>query len=198
MNDLIHPPADPWLLFAEWYALAQEKEPSYPDAMTLATVGTDDTPSARTVLMKGVDPQGVVFYTNRQSRKGCQMAANPKAGLCFYWKSLQRQVHFEGNISLVSDVESDAYFASRPRVSQIGAWASQQSQILPTRAIFEQAVADLEKKYEGRDVPRPPHWGGYRLTPRTIEFWQEQAFRLHDRITYRRDGTGWVIERLYP
>ena len=200
MNNDFVPPADPWGLFAEWYALAQKNEPSYPDAMMLATVGESGMPSARAVLMKDYDKNGLVFYTNRQSRKGSELEDQKKAGVCFYWKSLMRQIRIEGDISLVSDAESDAYFASRPRGSQIGAWASQQSRPLESRAVLEQAVRDVEKKYQGRDVPRPPHWGGYLLTPSSFEFWQERDFRLHDRIAYHHASAqnAWKIERMYP
>ncbi|MGB9154807.1 MAG: pyridoxamine 5'-phosphate oxidase [Alphaproteobacteria bacterium] len=200
MNSDFTPPADPWALFADWYALAKQSEPAYPDAMMLATVGADGTPSARAVLMKDFDAKGVVFYTNRESRKGRELALTSKAGICFYWKSLQRQVRIEGNVSLVSDAESDAYFATRPRGSQIGAWASQQSRELKSRSALEQAVQDVEKKYEGRAVPRPSHWGGYRLAPSYFEFWQEREHRLHDRITYtHKPDTGlWAIERIFP
>jgi pyridoxamine 5'-phosphate oxidase len=191
-------PAEPWPLFVEWLKEAQQQEPAYPEAMTLATVGSDGMPSARTVLMKGFGDDGIVFYTNRESRKGGQLATHPKAALCFYWKSLQRQVHIEGTIAQVSDAESDAYFATRPRSSQIGAWASQQSRVLENRVMLEQRAHDFEKKYEGKIVSRPPYWGGYRLTPISFEFWQEQPYRLHDRIAYRHEGVGWVIERRYP
>ena len=197
MTDFV-PPSDPWPLFSAWFELAKQHEPSYPDAMTLATVGADGVPSARTMLMKGLDSQGIVFYTNRESRKGGQLASQGKAGICFYWKSLKRQVHMEGAITQVSDAESDAYFATRPRDSQIGAWASQQSRALESRAVLEQRIKDLDKLYEGRDVPRPPHWGGFRLTPSLIEFWQEGDFRLHDRFVYRREADGWQRERLNP
>ncbi len=197
MTDFV-PPSDPWSLFSSWFELAKQHEPSYPDAMTLATVGADGVPSARTMLMKGFDAQGLVFYTNSESRKGLQLTAQGKAGICFYWKSLKRQVHMEGVVTQVSDAESDAYFATRPRDSQIGAWASQQSRPLESRAVLEQRIRDLDKLYKGRDVPRPPHWGGFRLTPSLIEFWQEGDFRLHDRFVFRREAEGWKRERLNP
>jgi pyridoxamine 5'-phosphate oxidase len=200
MNTDFTPLADPWALFAQWFELAQHSEPSYPNAMLLATVGGEGMPSVRAVLMKDFDADGVVFYSNRESRKGQQLATHPKAGLCFYWKSLQRQVHFEGAVTLVSDAESDAYFATRPRGSQIGAWASLQSQTLVDRVTLELRVKEFERQYEGLDVPRPSRWGGYRLTPVAIEFWQEREFRLHDRIAYSRapDADRWKIERRYP
>ncbi len=194
------PPADPWTLFREWYALAEKQEPSDPNAMSLATLGEGEMPSARIVLLKNFDEKGFVFFTNRQSRKGGQLSSHPKAALCLHWKSLHRQIRAEGIITSVDEAESDAYHASRPRGSQIGAWASQQSQPLKDRAALERRAAELEKQYEGKTIPRPPHWGGYRLTPLLIEFWQERPFRLHDRIVYQRRGDkdAWTIERLYP
>jgi pyridoxamine 5'-phosphate oxidase len=159
-------------------------------------------PTTRAVLMKDFDAKGVVFYTNRESRKGDELALKDKGetkiGVCFYWKSIQRQVRIEGTVEPVSDKESDAYFATRPRGSQIGAWASRQSRPLDSRAMLEKRVAEMEKKFEGKEVPRPPHWGGYRLTPTYFEFWQEREYRLHDRIAYARKKGGWAMERLYP
>jgi pyridoxamine 5'-phosphate oxidase len=168
--------------------------------MAWATVGTDGMPSLRIVLMKNYDEKGMVFFTNRQSRKGEQLRTHPKAAMCLHWKSLKRQIRTEGLITQVSDAESDAYHASRPRGSQIAAWASQQSRILEDRALLERRTQELEKKYQGQEVPRPPHWGGYRLMPLMIEFWQERPFRLHDRIVYQRssDKDAWRMERLYP
>jgi pyridoxamine 5'-phosphate oxidase len=215
MNNDINPPADPWVLFAQWYALAIQQESVYPDAMMLATVGSDGMPSLRTVLMKSFDTRGVVFHTNRESRKGRELAAHDKASICFYWKSFQRQVRIEGVVRLLDDVESDAYFATRPRGSQIGAWASQQSRPLASRDLFEERIAEAEKKYEGSDVPRPPYWGGYLLAPTYFEFWQERLYRLHDRVTYskvgdgevwsddrityqQKPGTPWATQRLFP
>lgn len=194
------PPADPWALFAVWMADAAHSEPSYPDAMTLATVGADGMPAQRVMLCKGYDERGVVFYTNRESRKGHELAPGAFASVNFYWKSTKRQIRVEGVIELVSDAESDAYFATRPRGSQIGAWASQQSRPLDSRETLESRVQALEAAYEGKPVPRPPHWGGYRLVPRAFEFWQEGQYRLHDRFTYTRARANepWRIERINP
>jgi len=200
MNIDLNPPADPWAFFTEWFALAKQHESVWPEAMMLATVGASGMPTTRALLMKDFDSSGIVFYTNRESRKGQELSAHAKAGICFYWKSIQRQVRIEGTITLVSNAESDAYFATRPRGSQIGAWASRQSRPLKSRAMLEQNVRDVEKEYAGRDVLRPPHWGGYRLTPTYFEFWQEREYRLHDRITYSRasNADAWVIERIFP
>lgn len=193
-------PADPFALFADWYALARESEPSDPDAMSLATIGAGGMPSVRIVLVKGHDARGFTFFTNRQSLKGEQLAEHPRAALCWHWKSLRRQIRAEGPVALVSEAESDAYHATRARGSQIGAWASRQSETLASRAELEQRLQKLEQEYAGKLVPRPPHWGGYRLMPLMIEFWQERPYRLHDRIVYRRDSDNgaWRIERLYP
>ncbi len=196
-----NPPADPWDLFRLWMAEAEKTEPNDPNAMALATVGPDGTPSVRIMLMKGYGPEGITFYTNRQSRKGGQMADDPRAGVCFHWKLLRRQIRAEGPVTPVSDAESDAYFATRPRGSQIGAWASRQSQTLEGgRATLEERVREAERQYEGKPIPRPPHWGGYRLVPLFFEFWQDQKFRLHDRAVYRRasDAQAWTMERQYP
>jgi len=193
-------PADPWELFREWYALAEAGEPNDPNAMTLATVGVHGMPSARIVLLKSYDKNGFVFFTNKQSHKGEQLGRHPKAALCFHWKSLRRQIRAEGEVTPISDSESDVYFVTRPHGSQIGAWASDQSHPLESRAKLEERVHAFEQKFAGKAVPRPPHWGGYRLTPLLIEFWQDRQFRLHDRIVYTRASgqAAWQQERLYP
>lgn len=185
-------------LFKEWLADATKSEPSNPTAMTLATVGADGRPSARMVLLKDVDPRGFTFYTNLESRKAGELNVNTVAALCFYWKTLDRQVRVEGTVERVSDDEADAYFASRARMSQIGAWASQQSRPLETRFALERRVAEFTAKFHVGSVPRPPFWSGYRVVPDAIEFWKEMPFRLHDRAVYRRDGDGWRVEKLYP
>ncbi len=195
-------PADPLSIFAAWLAEAEAKELNDPNAMALSTVGADGMPSSRMVLLKGYDTRGFVLFTNYESRKGRQLLATPKAALLFHWKSLRRQVRIEGEVAPVSDEEADDYFASRPRQSQIGAWASEQSRPLEGRFELEKRIATFGAKYLVGQVPRPPHWSGFRLTPRLIEFWQDGAFRLHDRLVYTRsgpgDGAGWTTERLYP
>jgi pyridoxamine 5'-phosphate oxidase len=195
-------PADPLDIFAVWLGEAEAAEPNDPTAMALATVGEDGMPSCRMVLLKGYDAKGFVFYTNYESRKGRQLLATPKAALLFHWKSLRRQVRIEGAVAPVGEEEADAYFASRPRQSQVGAWASTQSRPLEGRFELEKRVALFAAKYAIGKVPRPPHWSGFRLTPRLIEFWQDGAFRLHDRLVYTRQGEGaaegWTTERLYP
>jgi pyridoxamine 5'-phosphate oxidase len=191
---------EPLRLFAAWFAEAQSSEPVNPEAMALATVDADGTPNARMVLLKGFDERGFVFYTNLDSVKGHELTAAPKAALTFYWKSLQRQVRVRGNVEPVSAQEADAYFATRSRMAQIGAWASKQSAALESRLAFEKAVARYTAKFPIGTVPRPPRWSGYRVVPREIEFWQERPFRLHDRIAFRRDGPDapWRKTRLYP
>ena len=179
---------------------AQQSQDPEPTAMTVATVGADGRPAARTVLLKTVDERGFVFFTNFNSRKGKHLAANPQAALLFHWKHLQEgvQVKIEGTVEPVSAAEADAYFAVRPRGSQIGAWASLQSQTLASRELFEQRVAEVEKQYEGIDVPRPPHWSGFRVVPERIEFWYGARFRLHERQCYQRVDGVWTQAMLYP
>jgi pyridoxamine 5'-phosphate oxidase len=190
--------ADPFALFEAWFAEAARTETNDPNAMTLATSTADGAPSARIVLLKGHDARGFVFYTNTLSRKGEELASNPRAALLFHWKSLQRQVRVEGAVERVTAGEADAYYATRPRVSRLGAWASLQSRALPTRAVLEQRLADAEKDYPEEDIPRPPHWSGYRLIPARLEFWRAADFRLHDRNVYTRDCTGRVVGKLIP
>ncbi|WP_022729956.1 pyridoxamine 5'-phosphate oxidase [Fodinicurvata sediminis] len=189
---------DPFAFFGQWLEEARAKEPNDPNAMCIASVDANGMPSARMVLLKDFDLQGFVFYTNYQSRKGEQLLQTPKAALLFHWKSLRRQVRIEGGVEQVSDEEADAYFASRPRQSQIGAWASEQSRPLESRYALEKRVAALTAKYAVGKVPRPPHWSGFRVVPERIEFWEEGAFRLHNRIACHRSGDGWAGERLYP
>ncbi len=189
---------DPIALFSRWYKAALESVKPLPEAVALATATRAGHPSLRMVLLKSFDAHGFVFYTNYASRKGRQLARNPRAGLLFYWGELERQVRVEGRVLKTTARESDEYFATRPRGSQLSAWASAQSETVAGRAALERRFAAFERKYPGA-VPRPPHWGGYRLAPDTIEFWQGRADRLHDRIYYRRDPRGrWVIERLAP
>ena len=189
---------DPLALFDEWFAEAQASEINDPNAMALATADAAGRPSVRMVLLKGHGPDGFVFYTNRESRKAANLGANMQAALLFHWKSLRRQVRIEGPVSLAGDAESDAYFASRGRDSQLGAWASEQSSPLADRATFEAAVAAARTRFEGTDVPRPPHWGGYRVAPERIEFWRDGAHRLHERRLFTRAGEGWTEGLLYP
>ncbi len=190
---------DPISLFFAWFEEAGRQETSDPNAMALATVDADGLPDVRVVLMKEFTAEGVVFFTNYGSRKSDDMTANPVVALNFHWKSLKRQVRVRGEIVKIPEAESDAYFATRHRQSQIGAWASQQSRPLESRAAFEAATEAVAKKYEGQDIPRPPHWGGFRVTPLVIEFWQDRPFRLHDRIEFRRNLEGkWTRTRLFP
>lgn len=192
--------SDPFALFESWFAEAEAQEPRDANAMILATADARGRPSARAVLLKAWDARGFVFYTNLDSRKGRELAANPQAALLFYWKSLSRQIRIEGGTSLVDEAEADAYFATRPRESQLAAWASRQSEVMPEgRASFERALAEVGARFEGREVPRPPRWSGYRLAPDYFEFWREERFRMHDRqaFTRRADG-GWEIGYLYP
>ena len=190
--------AEPWELFRGWMAEATASEPNDPTAMALATVDADGLPNVRMVLLKGADEDGFVFYTNRDSNKGCELAANPKAALVFHWKSLRRQVRARGAVTAVSDAEADAYFASRPRDSRIGAWASQQSRPLESRFAFEKAIAVHAARYALGEVPRPPYWTGYRICPVSIEFWHDRPFRLHDRVVFTKAEGGWTKARLYP
>jgi pyridoxamine 5'-phosphate oxidase len=194
------PPTDPFTLFAEWMADARRTEPNDPNAMTLATVGADGAPDARIVLLKGQDARGLVFYTNFESRKGDELAADPRAALVFHWKSLQRQVRVEGKVVAVPPDEADAYFVSRPRLSKIGAWASDQSRPLADRAELERRLAEAEARFPGDEVARPPHWSGLRLVPQRFEFWREMPYRLHDRLVLTRTGEAgdWVPSRLFP
>jgi pyridoxamine 5'-phosphate oxidase len=189
---------DPFALFESWYAEARATEPNDSNAVAVATVDADGQPAVRMVLLKGHDRDGFVFYTNRESRKAADLAAVPKAALLFHWKSLRRQIRIEGAVSLATDAESDAYFATRGRDSQLGAWASDQSRLLDSRATFEARFEATRVRFEGGDVPRPPHWGGYRVTPARIEFWQDRAHRLHERRVFTRDGDGWRETMLYP
>lgn len=190
---------DPIAQFSDWFAQAKSCA-AIPDAtaMSLATVDAAGKPSLRIVLLKSHDARGFVFYTNMESRKSRELLANPQAALCFHWAPLARQVRIEGNVERVDDVEADAYFASRPRESQIGAWASRQSALLTRRDELLDAINRMEKKYAGRDVLRPPHWSGWRVVPQRIEFWQQGDFRLHEREVYEKNRDGWVISRLYP
>jgi pyridoxamine 5'-phosphate oxidase len=190
---------DPIEQFERWFEEARRAEVFEPNAMTLATVGPDGQPAARTVLLKGVDRRGLVFFTNLESRKSRELADNPKAALLFWWGPLQRQVRLEGKIEGVAEAEADAYFATRPRGSQIGAWASQQSSAVESRATLEAAEQRFRERFEGSEVPRPDFWGGFRLVPEAIEFWQGRINRLHDRLRYDRQADGtWQIVRLSP
>jgi pyridoxamine 5'-phosphate oxidase len=190
-------PADPIAAFRQWFGDAERAKVPEPSAMTLATVAPDGTPSARTVLLKGLGSDGFTFYTDFRSRKGIDLDAHPRACLLFFWQELERQVRVTGDVTQVSEAEAVKYFTSRPVGSRLGAWASHQSSVIPDRAALEARVAELAKKF-GDDPPLPPHWGGFRVMPEEVEFWQGRENRLHDRLRYRQDETGWVIERLSP
>ncbi len=191
-------PEEPMALFRRWFEEAVRAELTDPNAMILATADAAGRPSARVMLLKDFDEEGFVFYTNYESRKGRELTENPRAALVFWWAELMRQVRIEGAVEKVAAEVSDAYFQTRPRESQLGAWASPQSQVIPNREILERRVAELAQQYDGREVPRPSYWGGYRVVPEVVEFWQGRPGRLHDRLRYRRTDRGWVRERLAP
>ncbi|HEX8569902.1 MAG TPA: pyridoxamine 5'-phosphate oxidase [Caulobacteraceae bacterium] len=189
---------DPFALFARWLSEAQVREPNDAHAMALATAGGDGAPDVRMVLLKAFDPAGFSFYSNRESAKGRQIAANPQAALVFHWKTVRRQVRVRGPVEEVGPEEAEAYFASRARDARIGAWASDQSRPLESRAALEARMAELRARFEGQDPARPPYWSAWRVVPRAIEFWRDRPFRLHDRLLFERDGEGWRRSRLYP
>jgi pyridoxamine 5'-phosphate oxidase len=197
-------PHDPFAQFHAWMAEAEAAEPEEPNAMTVATATPDGQPSARIVLLKGIDPpgadpRGFVFYTNNQSRKAEELAANTRAALLFHWKSLGRQIRIEGRVHPATEAEADAYFASRLRISRLGAWASDQSRPLSSRSELERRLAEYEARYPGEEIPRPPFWSGYRVVPESFEFWQSMPYRLHDRTTYTRQADGgWAVGKLFP
>jgi pyridoxamine 5'-phosphate oxidase len=197
-DDAPPPGADPIAMFDAWLREAVAREPNDANAMTLATVDADGAPDARMVLLKGVDDHGFVFYTNTESAKGRQLAAHARAALVFHWKSLRRSVRVRGGIELVTAAEADAYFATRAKSAQIGAWASDQSRAMPDAHALERRAAEFGVKYGLGKTPRPPHWSGYRLAPREIEFWRDKPFRLHERLLFTRAAEGWTTQRLFP
>lgn len=194
--------SDPFTQFAGWFEMAKEADPEFADAMTLSTSTPDGKPSSRLVLLKNIDQQGFIFYTNFNSRKARELTANPSASLAFWWKELYRQVRVEGEVQKISTTESDEYFRSRAKGSRIGAWASRQSAVIENRAVLEKQVEKYTSKFNEEDIPRPDFWGGYRLVPHTVEFWQGRNDRLHDRLCYMRESTSskdqWIIKRLSP
>ena len=189
---------EPYKLFAAWLEDATKSEPNDPNGVALATVDPDGLPDVRMVLLKGFDTQGFVFYTNFESAKGREILSSMKAAMCFHWKSLRRQVRVRGPVEIVTDAEADAYFATRPRGSRIGAWASKQSRPLESRFALEKAVAEYTAKFMIGEIPRPKHWSGFRIVPSAIEFWHDRPFRLHDRIVFSKTDGGWEKTRLYP
>ncbi len=189
---------EPFRLFGEWLEDATKSEVNDPNGVALATVDEDGMPDLRMVLLKGFDERGFVFYTNFESAKGREILGNRKAAMCFHWKSLRRQVRVRGPVEIVSDAEADEYYATRPRGSRIGAWASKQSRPLESRFALERAVAEYTAKFAIGEIPRPAYWSGFRIVPSQIEFWHDRPFRLHDRVQFQRDGGGWAKTRLYP